>query len=125
MLMENLYSEGFNVRLEDFFIPKELQANIQDISPLLHHTRSSYNKLVELQLENHLKLVKMPATSFILKSSSMSDIIDSKSDSTINRVFQQIGFLGVQMSDKGKLYSSTLVGEMTYLFHMKYHFSST
>ncbi|KAM7510669.1 hypothetical protein LguiB_009544 [Lonicera macranthoides] len=87
--------------------------------------RSSYNELVELQLENHIKLVKMPATSFILKSSSMSDIIDSKSDSTINRVFQQIGFLGVQMSDKGKLYSSTLVGEMTSLFHRKYHFSST
>ncbi|KAM7512415.1 hypothetical protein LguiB_011290 [Lonicera macranthoides] len=129
MLMENLYSEGFSVGLEDFFIPKELQENIQtsiqDVSPLLHHLRSSYNELVELQLENHLKLVKMPATVFILKSSSMSDLIDSKSDSAINRVFQQIGFLGVQMSDKGKLYSSTLVGEMTSLFHRKYPFSST
>ncbi|KAM7477507.1 hypothetical protein LguiA_025720 [Lonicera macranthoides] len=94
-------------------------------SPLLHHLRSSYIELVELQLENHLKLVKMPATNFILKSSSMSDLIDSKNESAINRVFQQIGFLGVQMSDKGKLYSSTLVGEMTYLFYRKYLFSST
>ncbi|KAM7473959.1 hypothetical protein LguiB_021202 [Lonicera macranthoides] len=68
---------------------------------------SSYNELVELQLENHLKLVKMPATNFIMKSSSMSDLIDSKSVSAINRVFQQIGFLSVQMSDKGKLYSSS------------------
>ncbi|KAM7526533.1 hypothetical protein LguiA_016435 [Lonicera macranthoides] len=37
----------------------------------------------------------------------MSDLIDSKSVSAINRVFQQIGFLSVQMSDKGKLYSSS------------------
>ncbi|KAM7459524.1 hypothetical protein LguiA_036518 [Lonicera macranthoides] len=63
--------------------------------------RSSYNELVELQLENHLKLVKMPATNFIMKSSSMSDLIDSKRVSAINRVFQQIGFLSLQMSDKG------------------------
>ncbi|KAM7465065.1 hypothetical protein LguiB_012627 [Lonicera macranthoides] len=91
--------------------PRELQENvqtsIQDVSPLLHHLRSSYNELVELQLENHLKLVKMPATNFILKSSSMSDLINSKSDSAINRMFQQIGFLRVQMLDKGKLYSSS------------------
>ncbi|KAM7461043.1 hypothetical protein LguiA_029164 [Lonicera macranthoides] len=37
----------------------------------------------------------------------MSDLIDSKSDSAINRMFQQIGFLRVQMLDKGKLYSSS------------------
>ncbi|KAM7515241.1 hypothetical protein LguiA_004824 [Lonicera macranthoides] len=95
MLMENLYSDGFNVGLEDFFIPKELQENIQmsvqDVSPLLHHLRSSYNELVELQLENHPKLVKMPTTNLILKLSSMSDLIDCKSDSAIDRVFQQIG----------------------------------
>ncbi|KAM7492988.1 hypothetical protein LguiB_027597 [Lonicera macranthoides] len=88
------YSEGFSVGLEDFFIPNELQENvqtsIQDVSPLLHHLRSSYNELVELQLENHLKLVKMPAINFILKSSLMSDLIDSKSDSATNRMFQQI-----------------------------------
>ncbi|KAM7490226.1 hypothetical protein LguiA_033147 [Lonicera macranthoides] len=29
MLMKNLYSEGFYVSLKDFFIPKELQENIQ------------------------------------------------------------------------------------------------
>ncbi|KAM7489596.1 hypothetical protein LguiB_027080 [Lonicera macranthoides] len=95
ILMERKgYSEGFSVGLKDFFIAKELQENIQmsiqDVFPLLHHLRSSYNALVELQLENHLKLVKMPATNFIMKSSS-----------------QQIGFLSVQMSDKGKLYSSS------------------
>ncbi|KAM7507312.1 hypothetical protein LguiA_017765 [Lonicera macranthoides] len=49
----------------------------------------------------------MAATNFIMKSSSMSDLIDFKSISAINRVFQQIGFLSVQMSDKGKLYSSS------------------
>ncbi|KAM7519701.1 hypothetical protein LguiB_018663 [Lonicera macranthoides] len=47
---------------------------------------SSYNELVELQLENHQKLVKMPTTNFILKSSSISDLIDSKSESAIDRV---------------------------------------
>ncbi|KAM7473279.1 hypothetical protein LguiB_020522 [Lonicera macranthoides] len=93
MLMEKKgYSEGFSVGLKDFFIAKELQENIQmsiqDVFP-------------------------PPAS---LKSSSMSDLIDSKSVSAINRVFQQIGFLSVQMSDKGKLYSSSTYRTVEFSF---------
>ncbi|KAM7477666.1 hypothetical protein LguiA_025879 [Lonicera macranthoides] len=46
----------------------------------------------------------------------MSDLIDSKSVSAINRVFQQIGFLRVQMSDKGKLYSSSTYRTVEFSF---------
>ncbi|CAK9171045.1 unnamed protein product [Ilex paraguariensis] len=129
LLMENLYSEGFSVGLEDFSIPRpvveSIQKNIQDISPLLYHLRSTYNELVELQLDNHMKLVKIPVSNFILKSSAMGHLIDSKSDSAINKVVQQIGFLGLQLSDKGKFYSGTLVGDMASLFLKKYPFSAT
>ncbi|KAA8519098.1 hypothetical protein F0562_013354 [Nyssa sinensis] len=128
LLMENLFSEGFSVGLEDFSIARaiieNIQKKIQDISPLLYHLRSTYNELVELQLENHLRLVKMPVANFLLKSSAMGNLIDSKSDSAISKVVQQIGFLGLQLSDKGKFYSGALVAEMASLFQNKYPFSA-
>lgn len=124
LLMENLFSEGFSVGLKEFSVPSEvlqtLKKNIQDISPLLHNLRSSYNELVELQLENHLRLVKVPVSKFILKSSSMGILIDSMSDSAMNKIVQQIGFLGLQISDKGKFYTKTLFDDMASLFKRKY-----
>lgn len=124
LLMENIFTEGFSVGLEDFFISCEviqtIRKNFQVISPLLYHLRSTYNELLQLQLENHIKLVKVPVTNFILKSSALGDLVDSKSDSAINKVVQQIGFLGLQLFDKGKFYSKTLVEDVAYLFHSKY-----
>lgn len=124
LLMENIFTEGFSVCLEDFSISSEviqnIRKNFQVISPLLYHLRSTYNELVQLQLENHIKLVKVPVTNFILKSSALGDLVDSKSDSAINKVVQQIGFLGLQLFDKGKFYSKTLVEDVAYLFHSKY-----
>ncbi|KAK3032738.1 hypothetical protein RJ639_036922 [Escallonia herrerae] len=129
MLMENLFSEGFSVGLEDFFVSKDvvetIQSKIQEISPLLYHLRSNYNELIEFQLESHLRDVKSPVTRFIIKSSAMGNLIDSKSDSAINKVVQQIGFLGFQLSDKGKFYSRTLVDEVAGLYQRKYPFRST
>lgn len=124
LLMENLFSEGFSVSLEDFSISRvsiqDIQKGIQIISPLLCHLRSTYNELVELQLENHIRTVKESVSSFILKSSALGDLIDSKSDSAMNKIVQQVGFLGLQLYDKGKFYSKTLVEDMTSLYHSKY-----
>lgn len=126
LLMENLFSEGFSVSLEDFSIPMEVRENIlknvDHISPLLGNLKSNYNELLELQAENRLRLTKIPIANFILKSSALGNVIDSKSDSAINKVVQQIGFLGQQLSEKGKFYSPDLVDGMAYLFKSKYPF---
>ena len=92
LLMENLFSEGFSVSLEDFSIPREvtqnIQKNVEDISSLLYNLRSMYNELLQLQAENHLRLTKVPVANFILNSSALGNLNDSKSDSTINKVVQ-------------------------------------
>lgn len=124
LLMENIFSEGFSVGLEDFSISleliQEIQKDIEVISPLLYHLRSTYNELVELQLENHIRVAKIPVVNFVLKSSALGDLIDSKSDSSINKVVQQIGFLGLQISDRGKFYSKTLVEDVSSLYKRIY-----
>ncbi|GFY94930.1 nuclear RNA polymerase D1B [Actinidia rufa] len=120
-LMENLFLEGSSVGLEDFYIPNAVVENIQnrieEISPLLYQLRSTNNEVIQLQIENHLRLLKMPVANFILKSSAIGDIIDSKSDSSITKVVQQVGFLGLQLQSKGKFYSRALVADMASLFH--------
>lgn len=124
LLMENIFAEGFSVSLEDFAMCWEdirnIQKSIQCISPLLYHMRSTFTELGELQLENHIKDVKVTVTNFILKCSALGDLLSSKSDSAINKVVQQIGFLGLQLSDKGKFYSKTLVEDVASLFRCKY-----
>ncbi|XP_026407957.1 DNA-directed RNA polymerase V subunit 1-like isoform X1 [Papaver somniferum] len=124
LLMENVFSEGYSVSLEDFCIPKsitrELRKNVQKISPLLYHLRSTYNEVVELQVENHLRGVKVPVVNFILKSSTLGNLIDSKSESSINKVVQQLGFLGLQLFDRGRIYTRTLVEDMTTFFQKKF-----
>ncbi|XP_042503791.1 DNA-directed RNA polymerase V subunit 1 [Macadamia integrifolia] len=124
LLMENIFSVGFSVGLKDFFIPKVdsevVQKCVQDMSPLLLHLRSTYNELVELQVENHLRSLKLPFVNFILKLSTLGSLIDSKSDSAVTKVVQQLGFLGMQLSDRGKFYSRTLVEDMTLFFQGKY-----
>ncbi|KAF5195590.1 Dna-directed rna polymerase subunit [Thalictrum thalictroides] len=124
LLMENLFLEGYSICLKDFSIPKlvleDIPRNIQDISHLLHNLRSTYNELVELQVGSHLKSVKAPIVNFILKSSGLGNLIDSKSDSSVNKVVEQIGFLGLQLADRGKFYSKNLVEDMASLFLQKY-----
>ncbi|XP_008465860.1 DNA-directed RNA polymerase V subunit 1 [Cucumis melo] len=124
LLMEHIFSEGFSVGLDDYSMPmaflQALQKNIQVLSPLLYQLRSTFNELVELQLENHLRSVKVPFTNFILKLSSLGKLFDSKSESAINKVVQQIGFLGLQLSDKGRFYSKSLIEDVASLFHNRY-----
>ncbi|KAL5701039.1 DNA-directed RNA polymerase [Ranunculus cassubicifolius] len=123
LLMEHLFSEGYRVSLYDFSITDSVLVdhlgNIERVSPLLHHLRSTYNELVEMQVGNHLRSVKAPVVNFILKAFCLGNLIDSKSESSINKVLEQIGFLGLQLADREKIYSRNLV-DMTFLFHGKY-----
>ncbi|KAL9175422.1 hypothetical protein ABFS82_02G110900 [Erythranthe guttata] len=123
LLMENLYTEGFSVSLREFFLPldvlESIQENLQKISPLLFHLRASYSESIALQIDNYLRNVKIPVTNFV-KSSAVGRLIDSKSESALSKVVQQIGFLGIQLSDKGKFYTETLVQDMSSLFQKKY-----
>ncbi|CAN4111386.1 unnamed protein product [Withania somnifera] len=129
LLMENLCTEGFSISLQDFYMSKAvrdgIQERIQCLSQLLYHLRSSYNESVEVQLEHHLRDEKLPVIDFVLKSSGMGVLIDSKSESAFNKVVQQIAFLGLQISDRGKFYSKTLVNDMAQLFQKKYPSVST
>ncbi|XP_051146636.1 DNA-directed RNA polymerase V subunit 1 [Andrographis paniculata] len=94
LLMESLYSQGFSVSLRDFFIPWD----------------------VDSTLEIRQKI----CTNFIQKSSAIGYLIDSKSESALNKVIQQIGYLGLQISDKGKFYTEALVKDMSSMFVKKY-----
>ncbi|KAL8098256.1 DNA-directed RNA polymerase V subunit 1-like [Apium graveolens] len=124
MLMENLYTEGFSVGLEDFYVPKEMvqncEARIQEYSSILYRMRESHNELIALQLEKQIRSLKVPIANHILKSSAMGYLIDSKSESAISKLVQQVGFLGLQISDRGKFYSKTLVADIASLFRSKY-----
>lgn len=129
LLMENLCTEGFSISLRDFYMSKSvrdrIQERIQYMSKLLHHLRLSYNESVEVQLEHHLCNEKLPVVDFVLKSSGIGVLIDSKSESAFNKVVQQIGFLGLQIADRGKFYTKTLVDDMARLFQKKYPSAGT
>ncbi|KAF7152076.1 hypothetical protein RHSIM_Rhsim01G0124000 [Rhododendron simsii] len=99
---------------------EDIHDRLQEIAPLLGSLHSTYNELIELQVEKHLRLLKLPVANFILRSSAIGYIIDSKSDSSITKVVQQIGFLGLQLSPRGKFYTKALVEDMASLFHNKY-----
>lgn len=121
LLMENLFVEGFSVGLKDFSMPKSdmqaIQKLIHDTSLFLSCLGSTYNE--ELQLENRIRCLKETAENFIIKS-SLRNLIDFRSDSAVNKVVQQIGFLGLQLSDKGKFYSKNLVEDVAFLFRSKH-----
>lgn len=116
LLMEILNVEGFSIDLQDFDVPKDVLADmhikLQEISCLLSKPRSSYREVQDLQVEDHLKILKLPVTAFVLKSSSVGTLIDSKSESSISKVLQQVGFLGLELFERGKLYSKTLVQDV-------------
>ncbi|PWA73955.1 nuclear RNA polymerase D1B [Artemisia annua] len=126
LLMENLSKEGFNISLEDFIIPRHVLNNVDlelgDLSSLLRHLRKNYNEVIALQVDKRLRLVKNPISDFILRYSSMGNLIDAKSDSAVTKIVQQIGFLGLQILEKGRLYSRTLAEDLSAHFLGKYPF---
>ncbi|KAI3710510.1 hypothetical protein L2E82_40293 [Cichorium intybus] len=52
----------------------------------------------------------------------MGSLIDPKSDSAVTRIVQQIDFLGLQILDKGRLYSRTLAEDLSKHFLGNYPF---
>ncbi|KAL8228775.1 hypothetical protein R6Q57_013675 [Mikania cordata] len=126
LLMENLSGEGFSLSLEDFIVPinvlRSIEDQLQDISSLLYHLRSNYNEVIDLQLEKHLRASKIPISDFILRFSSMGNLVDPKSDSALTRIVQQIGFLGLQIYERGRLYSRTLAEDLSSHFIGNYPF---
>ncbi|GKU91324.1 hypothetical protein SLEP1_g5211 [Rubroshorea leprosula] len=124
MLMEHLCTEGYSVSLEDFSIARvvleNVQKDIQLVSPLLAQLTKSYREPVELQIENHIQAVKGHVAKFISNLSALGGLIDPKSESALGKIIQQIGFLGMQLSDKGKFYSKTLFEDMASHFWSSY-----
>lgn len=127
LLMESIFSEGYSVSLEDFYAPKsairDIQENVSNISPLLYYLKSSHNELVQRQFDRDIRLTKDLLLPFIFDYSALGGLVDSKSESAISKVVQQIGFLGLQLSNKGKFYSESLFEEMAALFESKYPFN--
>ncbi|TKY68288.1 DNA-directed RNA polymerase V subunit 1 [Spatholobus suberectus] len=122
-LMESLFADGFSVSLQDFSISKAIKRiinrSIGKVSSLLYQLRSIYNELVAQQLEKHIRDVELPIINFALKSTKIGDLIDSKSKSAIDKVVQQIGFLGQQLFERGRFYSKGLVEDVGIHFHVK------
>lgn len=88
LLMESLFIDGFSISLRDF--------NVQNPIP---------------ELIQHIDLDKLrkPIVDFITSSSDIRLLVDQTSDSAMNKVVEQIGFLGIQLHCNGRLYSSSLV----------------
>ncbi|KAK7405514.1 hypothetical protein VNO78_06882 [Psophocarpus tetragonolobus] len=122
-LMESVFADGFSVSLEDFSISRAIKRiinrSIGKVSSLMYQLRSIYNELVAQQLEKHLRDVELPIISFAVKSTKLGDLIDSKSKSALDKVVQQIGFLGQQLFDRGRFYSKGLVEDVASHFHVK------
>ncbi|KAK9131570.1 hypothetical protein Sjap_012057 [Stephania japonica] len=124
LLMENIFLQGCSISLKDFIIPKsvmgDIKRNIEGVLPLLNAMNAGYDETLELQVDNQLKSAKLPIANFILKLSALAELIDAKSESSISKVVQQVGFMGVQLSSRGKFYSRILVNDMASLFKRNY-----
>ncbi|XP_057453654.1 DNA-directed RNA polymerase V subunit 1-like isoform X2 [Lotus japonicus] len=126
VLMESIFSNGFSVGLHDFSISGAVKRvtdrNIGKVSPLLYQLRFIYNELVAQQLEKHMQDIELPAIKFVSKSSRLGDMIDSKSKSALDKVTQQIGFLGQQLFVRGRLYSKGLLEDVALHFKLKCYY---
>ncbi|CAI0400152.1 unnamed protein product [Linum tenue] len=123
LLMEHLYANGVSIGLQDFLLSgivrDRIYCEFKVISPLLGNIRTTYNALIESQIENHIQQAKQPVVDFIRRS-ALGDLIHSKSGSGLKKVVEQIGFLGLQISDRGKFYSKLLVEDVASLFRSRY-----
>uniref|UniRef100_A0A0D9YKG3 DNA-directed RNA polymerase subunit n=1 Tax=Oryza glumipatula TaxID=40148 RepID=A0A0D9YKG3_9ORYZ len=90
LLMESLLIDGFSINLGDFTVPSPILEAIQN-NPL------------------ELNKYREPIMDLITHSSAIGLLVDPKSDSNMNKVVEQLGFLGPQLQHNGRLYSSRLV----------------
>lgn len=95
LLMEFLFSNGFSISLRDFIVGFPADTSHHSLRPIVEE--------------------------FIHRSSSLGQLIDPKSDSSINKLVQQIGFLGPQLFHAGKLYSRFLAESMSDHYIQTYH----
>lgn len=113
LLMEYLLLDGFSVSLQDFNVPKvlleEVHKSIQEQSLVLEQSRCSKSQFVEMRVDNNLKDVKQQISDFVVESSHLGLLIDPKSEPSMSKVVQQLGFVGLQLYREGKFYSSRLV----------------
>uniref|UniRef100_A0ACD5T8V9 Uncharacterized protein n=1 Tax=Avena sativa TaxID=4498 RepID=A0ACD5T8V9_AVESA len=92
LLMESIFIDGFSISLRDFCVQNPIP------------------KIVQIQSSSFdLDEFRKPIVDFITCSSDLSLLVDPKSDSAMNKVVEQIGFLGHQLQCDGRLYSSSLV----------------
>ncbi|KAF0935654.1 hypothetical protein E2562_035104 [Oryza meyeriana var. granulata] len=113
LLMELILLDGFSVSLQDFNVPKvlleEAQKNIEKQSLILEQSRCAENQFVEMRVDNNLKDIKQQISDFVVKRSHLGHLIDPKSDPSVSKVVQQLGFVGLQLYREGKFYSRRLV----------------
>ncbi|XP_006646896.1 DNA-directed RNA polymerase V subunit 1 [Oryza brachyantha] len=113
LLMELILLDGFSVSLQDFNVPKvhlqEAQKNIEKQSIILEQSRCAENQFVEMRVDNNLKDIKQQISDFVVKRSHLGLLIDPKSDPSVSKVVQQLGFVGLQLYREGKFYSRRLV----------------
>uniref|UniRef100_A0A0E0JVN1 DNA-directed RNA polymerase n=1 Tax=Oryza punctata TaxID=4537 RepID=A0A0E0JVN1_ORYPU len=124
LLMELILLDGFSVSLQDFNVPKvlleEAQKNIEKQSLILEQSRCAENQFVEMRVDNNLKDIKQQISDFVVKRSHLGLLIDPKSDSSVSKVVQQLGFVGLQLYREGKFYSRRLVEDCYYTFVNKH-----
>ncbi|KAF2943116.1 DNA-directed RNA polymerase V subunit 1 [Oryza sativa Japonica Group] len=124
LLMELILLDGFSVSLQDFNVPKvlleEAQKNIEKQSLILEQSRFAENQVVEMRVDNNLKDIKQQISDFVVKRSHLGLLIDPKSDSSVSKVVQQLGFVGLQLYREGKFYSRRLVEDCYYTFVNKH-----
>jgi DNA-directed RNA polymerase V subunit 1 len=113
MMMELLNFEGFSVGLRDLNMPKgTLQSVKKSISRqayLLSTKSPNPNQTMDFRVENYLRSCKQVIADVLISSSPLAYLMDTKSDSSITKVVQQLGFLGLQLYRQDRFYSKELV----------------
>ncbi|KAL6853365.1 hypothetical protein ACP4OV_019394 [Aristida adscensionis] len=92
LLMESLLMDGFSVNLRDFNEPNQMLKTNKNIS-------------------HELDKFREPIVDVISHCSALGLLVDLKSDATLTKVVEQLGFLGYQLQYSGRLYSCSLVDD--------------
>ncbi|XP_078148632.1 DNA-directed RNA polymerase V subunit 1-like [Carex rostrata] len=111
MMMELLNLEGFSVGLRDYNMPKGTLQSVKNSigrQAYLLSKKSPNPNQPMVGVEGCLRLCKQAILDAII-SSPLAYLMDTKSDSSITKVIQQLGFLGLQLYRQDRLYSRDLV----------------
>ncbi|KAJ1698283.1 hypothetical protein LUZ63_006795 [Rhynchospora breviuscula] len=124
MMMELLNVEGFSVSLRDFIVPKGTLRSVKksiDRQAFLLSTKSpNPNQPMDLRVEGYLRSCKQAIADVLISSSPLAYLMDTKSDSSITKVVQQLGFLGLQLYRQDRFYSKDLVEDCLSTYANRY-----